>query len=222
MVQVGDMWVDIYQTSAAQAVTQEAGVALGFIAAGIPQSKYGQLPITGTELMTWYGFTELAGRVGKRMMSYSEWCRQAYGNPGGQAASDDYGWTKTANTARTRTGCNVDPITGLYSPGGGIKPYAVSAYNTVDSVGNVYEWASDLIGYDGNGYTYTWRNIVSGGENKGQLYTPNVDDAFRAFLCGGGWNNGVDAGPRCAATHGSPWGVAANNGCRLACDKLSA
>ena len=74
-----------------------------------------------------------------RLPSYQEWLASAIGNPQGEDGADNFGWTKTANTARTRTGCGVNPSTGVYDEAAGIKKFAVSAYNCVDTIGNVWE-----------------------------------------------------------------------------------
>jgi hypothetical protein len=41
-----------------------------------------------------------------------------------------------------------------------------------------------------------------------------------AFLCGGNWNDGVNAGARCVNLNNYPWNVNTNYGSRLACDKV--
>jgi hypothetical protein len=217
MVLVGSRWVDIYQASVAETITFESGTNGLFVANGFLQSKYGQLPVTGTEGLNWYSFQELATRSGKRLQTYGEFIQGAAGNPGGQDAADDYGWTKTSNSARARTGCNVNASTGAYAPAGGIKPYAVSAYNIVDAVGNVWEWTDELtIRQDST--SWNWQNVL--GADKGRAYLPN-NIGMSAFRCGGDWGNGVNCGGRTVYLVGYPWHVCANIGSRLACDKLA-
>jgi len=41
-----------------------------------------------------------------------------------------------------------------------------------------------------------------------------------AFICGGNWNNGVNAGSRTVNLNNYPWNLNTNIGCRLACDLL--
>lgn len=218
MVRTGNIWIDIYPSSAAEAITFENSVNGLFVKDGLLQSKYGQFPTTGTEGLHWYNFIELAARSGKRLLSYGEWCRGAYGNPGGQDNNNQYGWTKASNSDRTRTGCNIDQNTGLYVPAGGIKPYAVSAFNLVDTVGNTWEWINEhTIRQDST--AWTWQNIL--GTDKGQAYLPNTS-GLSAIFCGGGWGSGVYAGPRAVHLGNRPWDVSVNIGCRLACDKLAA
>ena len=215
MVEVGGMWVDIYPSSAAESITLEGGVSGQHVASGRLQSKYGQYPVTGTEGLNWYGFGELAARSSKRLLSYSEWIQAAYGNPQGEDDADNYGWTKTSNSGRTRVGCRVDPSTGSYNAATGIKPAAISAYNVVDTVGNVYEWLDELLQRDGE--TFQWRDLA--GDGKGQIYSGSANSPV-AMIAGTHWYHGVLAGPRAAAMSGRPWIVDTGIGVRLACDNL--
>jgi hypothetical protein len=219
MVLVGSRWVDIYLASVAETITFETGSSgAAFVGAGLLQSKYGQLPATGTEGLNWYSFQELAARSGKRLQTHGEFVQGAAGNPGGQDSADDYGWTKTSNGSRARTGCKVNTSTGLYDASAGVKPYAVFAYNLVDTVGNVREWIDELsIRQDST--SWAWQDVL--GTDKGRAYLPN-GSGLSAFLCGGGWVDGVYAGARCVNLGNSPWLVYTRYGSRLACDKLAA
>jgi hypothetical protein len=214
MVQVGNIWIDIYKASAAETVTLEGGTLLGFVSAGLLQSKYGQTPLGGPANVTWYAFNELASRSGKRMLSYAEWVRHAYGNPGSDG-TNNYGWF---SSAIVRTGCNVDNNTGLFIPGGGAKPFAISAYNTVDSLGIAWEYLTDLTIWDGNSTTFAWQNIL--GIGKGQLYATN-NTGLRGLQAGSDWNatNNI-AGARTAAWPYMIW-ASTNNSCRLACESFN-
>ena len=215
MVEIGGMWVDIYPSSAAESITLEGGTNGLHIASGRLQSKYGQYPVTGTEGLNWYGFGELAARSGKRLLSYSEWIQSAYGNPQGEDGADNYGWTKTTNSGRARVGCRVDPSTGDYDAATGIKPAAISAFNIVDAVGNVYEWLDELLQRDGE--TFQWRDLA--GSGKGQIYSGSANSPV-AMIAGAYWHNGVLAGPRAARVLNQPWDVNTVIGVRLACDNL--
>jgi hypothetical protein len=217
MVLVGSRWVDIYKASAAETITFESGANGLFAAAGLLQSKYGQIPVTGAEGLHWYAFHELAARSGKRLQTYGEFVQGAADNPGGQDSADDYGWTKTSNTARTRTGCNVNASTGAYVSAGGIKPYAVSAYNLVDAVGNVWEWTDELT-IRQDSASWAWQDVL--GADKGKAFLPNAAGAA-AFVCGGYWNIGVLCGSRAVGLPDHPWSVHTGIGSRLACDKLA-
>ena len=213
MVKVGKHWVDIYLSSAAEAIVLE-GSGLS-IASGKLQSKYGQIPVTGTEGLNWYGFAELAGLAGKRMLSYGEWIAAARDNPQGENGADNFGWTKTTNTARYRTGCNVD-ANGGFIAGGGVKPFAVSALNIVDAVGNVFEWLDEFTYRpDGTGNTWAYHDVLGAGKGQAYLYHNQGLVALRA---GGRWHSGVHAGCRCVAANVFPWTVHTLSGVRLACD----
>jgi len=215
MVEIGGIWVDIYLSSAAETISMESDTAGLHIATGRLQSRYGQYPVTGTEGLNWYGMGELATRSGKRMLTYSDWIKAAYGNPQGEDGADNYGWTKTTNTARARTGCLVDPSTGMYNDASGIKPAAISAYNIVDMVGNVYEWLDEIVQRDGE--TFQWRDNLGAG--KGQVYSGSANSPV-ALIAGAYWDGGVFAGARAVNAGVQPWSVNTLIGCRLACDNL--
>ena len=217
MVKIGDIWVDIYLASSDVAITWEPGGSNGLqhIANGVPQSKYGKLPLTGTEGLNWYSFAELSKRVGKKMLTYAKWISAAYGNPEGEQSADNYGWTKTTNSARAHTGCRVNNSTGVYEAGE-IKPFAISAYNCVDCVGNVWEWLDELtIRQDST--SWGWQDVL--GSTKGQAYLPN-NLGLCAFISGGNWNAGSVSGSRSVHLHDRPWSVNTRIGSRFSCDNL--
>jgi len=212
MVKVGSRWVDIYQSSAAIPLVLE-GSGL-HVKTGKLQSKYGQLPVTGTEGANWYVFAELAALSEKQMLSYADWIAAARGNPQGEDGADNYGWTKTSNGSRARTGCKVNSSTGVFDPASGIKPYAISAMNCVDCVGNVWEWLDE--------FTYWYESANSGwkdvlGTGKGKAYLQN-NNGLIALMAGGNWTVGAICGARCVNANFYPWYVYNIIGARLACD----
>jgi formylglycine-generating enzyme required for sulfatase activity len=215
MVKVGRKWFDIYQSSAAVAIELE-GSGL-HVKSGKLQSKYGQLPVTGTEGANWYVFAELAALSDKRMMSYAEFIAAARGNPQGEDAADNYGWTKTTNGARARVGCQVNPSSGAFDGTSGIKPYAISAANLVDCVGNVWEWLDELSNRHTVPTADAWGYFDVLGSGKGQAYLPNAT-GFVAYIAGGSWHSGVHAGARAVLVYYYPWYVHSGSGVRLACD----
>jgi hypothetical protein len=222
MVLVGNRWVDIYLSSAAEVVTFENSTNGLFVAAGLLQSKYGMLPATGVDGLNWFSFQELAIRSGKRNQTYAEFVQDAVGNPGGQDNANDYGWTSLSNSqGRTRTGCQVNPSTGQYDSVAGVKPYAISAYTLVDMVGNVNDWTDDFVTYDGNTTTSgTWRQLF--GLDKGYDHTVN-ENSLRTFMCGGLWAWGAYGGSRAITTSQYPFGADASYaGAHLVCDRLVA
>jgi len=216
LVKIGNVWVSIYQASAKAAITFMSGSNLVHVAEGELQSKYGQLPVTGTEGLCQYNFVELAHRAGMRLLSYQEWLTAAYGQPQGEDGADNYGWTKTTNTARTRTGCRVNPTTGAYDTAAGIKPFAVSAKNVVDCAGNVWDWLSDYSNrHDAGTGSWTWYDQL--GSGMGKIYAWKTD-GFVALIAGGNWSHGVYCGARTVDTSACPWYVHTSLGSRLACD----
>ena len=139
-----------------------------------------------------------------------------FGSPQGEDGSNNYGWTKTTNTARCRTGCQVDPSTGDFDNVSGVKPYAISAKNVVDCAGNVSEWTKTF-SLDFSSTSWNWQNVL--GANQGQAYLPN-SGGLRALRCGHFWNSGVLCGPRTVSGNDNPWDVLTSIGARLACDSL--
>ena len=114
----GGTWVDIYLNS-------DDG------AEGL-KSEYNCAPMTGTEGMNWYRFTERLMKSGKRMPDYSEFCAYAFGSPQGLAENNTNAWSASSNTQRGVTGSVVN---------------AVSAVGCVDAVGRVWEWLNDCLLY---------------------------------------------------------------------------
>jgi hypothetical protein len=215
LVKIGHIWMSIYQASAKVAVTFMGGTPGLSVSAGELQSKYGQVPATGTEGLCQYNFVELAARAGMRLPTYQEWLAAAIGNPQGEDAADNYGWTKTSNSGRARTGCQVNPSTGVFDVSGGIKPLAISASNGVDMIGNVWEWLADYSARQDTSLSWGWQDVL--GTGMGQAYLPN-SIGLSAFIAGGGWDNGVRCGPRSVSLSDYPWYRGTNIGSRLACD----
>ncbi|MDR2097690.1 MAG: SUMF1/EgtB/PvdO family nonheme iron enzyme [Spirochaetaceae bacterium] len=207
-------WRDIYKASAAVPIELE-GPGL-HVKTGKLQSKYGQIPVTGTEGANWYVFAELAALSGKRLPTYAEFIAAARGNPQGEDGADNYGWTKTTNSSRVRTGCQVNTSTGAFDGATGVKPYAISAMNCVDAIGNVQEWLDELsYREDGAAPGWAWRDVL--GSGKGQAYLYNTVGLV-VLTAGGDWHNGVYAGARTVIASYFPWNVFTPIGVRLACD----
>ena len=215
MIKVGDLWLSIYQASVKAPITYLSGTNGLHIASGELQSRYGQLPVTGTEGMNQFTFNEMARLSGMRLPFYSEWLAAAFGSPQGADDNNNYGWTQTTNTARTRTGCLVNPDTGIYDIIAGVKPFAVSAYNAVDCAGNVWEWLADYTGrFDavtGGG----WQEELGAGMGNLWAFQQNGLTALRA---GGYWSNGTQCGPRTVVLSITPLSLSSTTGARLACD----
>lgn len=181
-------------------------------------SAYGKIPITGAEGLCGYNFIELAKKDGLRLLSYQDWLQVAYGNPQGEGNNANYGWTSTisAVTARTYTGCSVNPDTGGHIANGA-KQYAVSAWNVCDCVGNLWEWLSDFAQKGGTG-TSNWHDVMSGYE-VGQIFEDS-DKALTQFVAGGHHASGAHSGCRALNLNEYPWDVHAACGSRFARDAL--
>lgn len=165
------------------------------------QSKKGVNPITGSEGLNWYIANEKARRVGKRLPTYAEFCQASYGSPAGQDNNNTYAWSATGNTGRTTCG-NVT--------------YAVSATNVRDLVGNVWKWVDEFC-LDPTATTWAWQDVLGSGH--GQAYIPS-STALHAFICGGGWGNGVRGGDRAVNCGNYPWYVNSGVGVWCVCDSL--
>lgn len=155
-----------------------------------------------SEHLNWYIANERAMRVGKRLPTYAEFCKSAYGSPQGADGNNTYAWSATSNTARTTCG-NVKN--------------AVSATNVRDLVGNVWKWLDEFI-HDPTGSTWNWYDVMSG-QKVGQLYMAN-NTGLHALLGGGDWSSGVHDGSRTVACGNYPWVVNAAVGVWCVCDSL--
>ena len=199
----GGTWIDIYLNS-------DDG------AQGL-KSEYNCAPMTGTEGMNWYTFTERLMKSGKRMPDYSEFCAYAFGSPQGLDGANTNAWTATTNTGRGTTGSVVN---------------AVSAVGCVDAVGRVWEWLNDLITRAEHAKNATYHASEAWGWD---LTSPLKDAATKydvgniyqyyyaslaALVAGGRWYDGVHAGARAVSCGNYPWGVSANVGVRGACDSM--
>ena len=141
-------------------------------------------------------------RVGKRLPTYAEFCKGAYGSPQGEDGNNTYAWSATSNTARTTCG-NVKN--------------AVSATNVRDLVGNVWKWLDEFI-HDPTGSSWNWYDVMSG-QKVGQLYMAN-NTGLHALIGGGGWNHGVHDGSRTVHCNNFPWHVNTSLGVWCVCDSL--
>ena len=199
----GGTWVDIYLNS-------DDG------AQGL-KSEYNCAPMTGTEGMNWYTFTERLMKSGKRMPDYSEFCAYAFGSPQGLDGANTNAWTATTNTGRGTTGSVVN---------------AVSAVGCVDAVGRVWEWLNDLITRAEHATNADYHPTAAWGWDKKSPLRDNATKydvgniyqyyaySLAAPLAGGGWRNGVNAGARAVNCGLYPWNVSADIGVRGACDSM--
>ena len=199
----GGTWVDIYLNS-------DDG------AQGL-KSEYNCAPMTGTEGMNWYTFTERLMKSGKRMPDYSEFCAYAFGSPQGLDGANTNAWTATTNTGRGTTGSVVN---------------AVSAVGCVDAVGRVWEWLNDLITRAEHATNAEYHPTAAWGWDKKSPLRDNATKydvgniyqyyaySLAALIAGGDWVNGVHAGARAVHCDGCPWYVHTCFGVRGACDSM--
>ena len=199
----GGTWVDIYLNS-------DDG------AQGL-KSEYNCAPMTGTEGMNWYTFTERLMKSGKRMPDYSEFCAYAFGSPQGLDGANTNAWTATTNTGRGTTGSVVN---------------AVSAVGCVDAVGRVWEWLNDLITRAEHATNAEYHPTAAWGWDKKSPLRDNATKydvgniyqyyaySLAALVAGGYWADGVRAGARAVDCLICPWHVTAYIGVRGACDSM--
>ena len=199
----GGTWVDIYLNS-------DDG------AQGL-KSEYNCAPMTGTEGMNWYTFTERLMKSGKRMPDYSEFCAYAFGSPQGLDGANTNAWTATTNTGRGTTGSVVN---------------AVSAVGCVDAVGRVWEWLNDLITRAEHATNAEYHPTAAWGWDKKSPLRDNATKydvgniyqyyaySLAALIAGGDWYHGVHAGARAVSCIGFPWNVRTHLGVRGACDSM--
>ncbi|MBP5696938.1 MAG: SUMF1/EgtB/PvdO family nonheme iron enzyme [Treponema sp.] len=214
LVEVNGVWLGAFQASAEEAFTFMSATNGLHVTSGKLATKYGAIPVTGTEGMNQFTFNEIAHKQGLRLPRYDEWLAGAFGSPQGENGANNYAWAKITNTARTFTGCSVNTSTGAYDGINGVKPFAISAYNLHDCAGNVSEWTNDYsIKQDST--SWAWQNVLGAG--MGQAYLP-FSSGMSALVCGNNWDDGVHCGPRTVSLDVNPWNVNVSFGARLACD----
>jgi hypothetical protein len=183
----GGVWVDIYLSSD----DGDGGI----------KSVHGATPLTGTEGLHQYNFVERALVVGKRLLSYDEWCQAAFGSPQGNDGDNANAWSQTTNSGRATTGAVAR---------------AVSCIGARDCAGNVWEWLKEMSIQQGS-TSWAWQNVLGAGY--GQAFLPNSAGVV-ALITGGYWGAGVRCGARAMGLYHHPWVVDAGIGCRAACDSL--
>lgn len=199
----GGTWIDIYLNS------DDGAYGL--------KSEYNCAPMTGTEGMNWYTFTERLMKSGKRMPDYSEFCAYAFGSPQGLDDANTNAWSATTNTGRGTTGSVVN---------------AVSAVGCVDAVGRVWEWLNDLITRAEHATNATYHAKEAWGwdltsplkTGATQYDVGNIYQYYyaslAALLAGGNWGGGANAGARAVYCLHYPWSVNTAVGVRGACDSM--
>lgn len=195
MVEVipGSLWVDIYLASAGSGLWPQT----------VAQSVYNQAPLRSAG-----GYSESDLRVpllnaGKRIATVEEFLYFAEGAPAGLSASNDQAWTQTTNVGPTTTGYVAK---------------AVSMYNVVDAVGNIWERLDSHFDLGG---THAWDNLVVNVGQDSTIPRGYVHHAaWRTIAGGGGYVEGYNAGARCIGTNDTPWSAIGNLGIRGVCDAV--
>ena len=192
------LWVDIYLNSEGAGVWPE----------NIPLSKYGATIIRDT-IYSRSDFHQLVSNAGKRLPTPEEFLRYAEGAPAGLDGSNDQAWSATTNTGPTAAG--------------GVAK-AVSQYGVVDAVGNVWEWLDahyDLGDSNGSVTPYAWdATVVNVGKDAAMPRGSVYRYAWRSFIGGGYWSDGVSCGARCLHSGATPWDAHGDVGLRGVCDSL--
>ncbi len=167
------LWVDIYLAS-------DNG-------AGAIQSVLGGIPLTGTEGHNWFSLRDRALMVGKRFLTYDEWCDAAMGSPQGNDADNEMAWSATTNTGR--------------NPAGGVAN-AVSSIGCRDCVGNVWEWLRSIT-LNANGGT-----VLMGSTGATNYTYPSYDGSRAGQVVSGGTGHGTTtrAHNATSAPVGGAWG----------------
>jgi hypothetical protein len=200
MVEVipGSLWVDIYPNSEGAGLWPE----------NVPVSVYGATIIRDT-IYSRSDFHQLINNAGKRLPTVEEFLRYAEGAPAGLDGSNDQAWSMTTNTGPTTAG--------------GVAK-AVSQYNVVDAVGNVWDWLDshhDIGDYNGSVTPYAWDAAVVNVGKDAAYPRGSVDHAaWGAFIGGGPWLGGVLDGARCLYSSAVPWDADGRVGLRGVCDSL--
>ena len=205
MVEVvpGRLWVDIYLSSEGSGVWPE----------NIPVSRYGAMPLRD-DVYARTDFHLLARNAGKRLPTVEEFLTYAEGAPQGANGNNDTAWGATTNTGSTTAG--------------GVAK-AVSMFNVVDAVGNLWDWLDNHLDV-GLGTTTAWKaDIVNVGKDaalaRGQVYslvygTNNANSSWWCFVGGGSFDGGANAGARCLRSFAPPWYATGAVGLRCVCDAL--
>ena len=78
LVEVNGIWVGAFQASAEEAFTFMSGTNGLHVTSGKLATKYGAIPVTGSEGMNQFTFNEIAHKQGLRLPKYAEWLAGAF------------------------------------------------------------------------------------------------------------------------------------------------
>jgi len=194
------LWMDIYLSSDDGTAWPNAK----------PLSRYNAVPLSGTELYSYYDYQRMARNAGKRLPSYGDWLQAAWGVPEGASNAG----------ARIATGG-----VGFTLPGGipsSSQYYFVSCLNIDQPAGNLWQVCADFMDmYNGNtgaNGTYTYAPVDQGKSSQAQGAVNQ--QTFKQLFAGSFWADGANAGARCASVNSAPWSVLTSVGLRCVSDSL--
>ena len=204
MVEVipGSLWVDLYKASEGGGIWPE----------NVAVSAYGATPLRD-DIYARVDFHLLARNAGKRIPSAEEFLTYAEGAPQGNDANNDTAWSATTNAGPASTGTVAK---------------AVSMFNVVDAVGNLWEWLDDHYDLGLENRAAYKSDIVNVGKDAGfargqmrsYVYGAGDSSSWRCFIGGGGFDSGSRCGSRALGSNASPWDANGHVGLRCVCDAL--
>jgi hypothetical protein len=186
----GGFWADIYFNSEGTGTWPE----------NIPVSKYGADPIKD-DVYARTDFHLLLRNAGKRLPTVEEFLTYAEGAPAGQDDNNTYAWSAVTNSGPTSAGA---------------VEKAVSMFNIVDAVGNLWDWLDNHVDVGGS-YAYT-DLVVNIGKDANIPRGAVNHAAWRCFFGGGQFSIGKKAGSRCLDSLAVPWQMAGSVGLRGVCN----
>mgnify|MGYP001770677065 CR=1 FL=1 len=185
-------WISIYQLS------EGSGTGAGVV----PVSRYGATPIKD-DIYARKDFPNLLQNAGMYAPDVQLFRCYAQGAPQGSDTNNDTAWSATSNSGPTTTGAVAK---------------AVSQFNIVDAVGNLWDYLSTEYN---TGTAWNWdRSVVNTGIDashpRGEVYHDN----WRSALGGGRFDHGARDGAECVNWINFPWNSSGSVGVRGVSDPL--
>ena len=179
-------WVSIYQLS------EGSGTGAGAVLV----SRYDATPIKD-DIYARKDFPNLLANSGMYAPDAQFFRVYAQGAPQGSDTNNDTAWSATSNSGPTTTGAVAK---------------AVSQFNIVDAVGNLWDYLSNEYNYGGS---FAWdRSVVDTGIDashpRGEVYHDNWRSAFGGGYFDGGGRDGAE----CVRWSNYPWNSSGSVGVR--------